>query len=206
MNGGDEGGKKPGPPTGFQQVSRPAIDSPVARAAMFRDRIEPEIEVLLRVGHRLTGSWADAEDLVQETLIRAWRAADRFDGRHPRAWLLTILRHTYLNTLRRRRPDPIGGTSALDGHRSAFRTSVQPSPEDQVLERRFSAGLEHAVAALDPRYRTVLLLVDVDELSYAEVAEALGIPLGTVMSRLSRARDKMRRQLEAAIPDEETTS
>ena len=75
-------------------------------AEAFRRYVEPEIEVLLRVARTLVGS-ADAEDLLQETLIRAWRSVDRFDGRYPRAWLLTILRNTNMNMHRHQRPDSV---------------------------------------------------------------------------------------------------
>src|SRR6056297_4282422 len=71
----------------------------------FRDQVLTELPVLLRVARRLTQDGHDAEDLVQDTLVRAYRAFDRFDGRYPRAWLLTILRNTHRNQLRKRRPD-----------------------------------------------------------------------------------------------------
>jgi RNA polymerase sigma-70 factor, ECF subfamily len=197
-------GNDAGGPAGFHHVSRPVTGSTLTREA-FRCYVEPEIEVLLRVAQTVTGSWADAEDVVQETLLRAWRAADRFDGQHPRAWLLTILRRAHLNSLRRQRPDLTGDTNDPGQQHPAFGAAVQPSPEDLVVDQMLTAVLEWALAALDPRYRTVLLLVDVDELTYAEAAEVLDIPLGTVMSRLSRARDKMRCQLRTAAPPDEGT-
>lgn len=196
------GRKDPGVWAGFPHVSRSAMRSTAAREQAFRCYVEPEIEVLLRVARTLTGSWADAEDVVQETLIRAWRAADSFDGAHPRAWLLTILRRAHLNTLRRQRPDLIAECRDLDRQRPAFGAALQPSPEDLVVDQMLTATLECALAALDLRYRTVLLLIDVDQLTYAEAAEVLDIPIGTVMSRLSRARDKVRRQLRSAPSSE----
>lgn len=198
------GGKQPSGSAGFHQVSATATGSSTRRDEAFRCYVEPEIEVLLRVAQTLTGSWADAEDVVQETLTRAWRAADRFDGAHPRAWLLTILRHTQLNSVRRRRPDLVADTSGFDAHRPAFGARAVVDPEQRHVDREFSEVVGRAVAALDPRYRTVLLLIDVDQLSYAEAAAVLGVPLGTVMSRLSRARSKMRHQLRP-IPSHEGT-
>ncbi len=193
-------GKRAATSSGFQHVNAPAPTIGQARERVFRTYVEPEIEVLLRVAQRLTGSWADAEDVVQETLIRAWRAADRFDGAHPRAWLLTILRRTHLNSLRRQRPDLIG--DEFDAHRPAFGAASVPSPEQQHIDRELSAPLEQAIASLHPRYRTVLLLIDVDDLTYAEAAQVLDVPIGTVMSRLSRARDKLRHQLRSSIANE----
>ncbi len=196
------GGKQSAVSAGSQPVKASLTSTSPTREEVFRCYVEPEVEVLLRVAQTLTGSWADAEDVVQETLIRAWRACDRFDGAHPRAWLLTILRHTHLNSLRRQRPDLIAEHSQLDLHRPAFGAASTASPEDQHAAREFSAPLERAVSALHPRYRTVVLLIDVDELTYAEAAQVLDVPLGTVMSRLSRARDKLRHQLRNSLLDE----
>jgi RNA polymerase sigma-70 factor (ECF subfamily) len=172
-------------------------DTRANRAHAFKTYVEPELEVLLRVARTLTGSPADAEDLVQETLIRAFRAMAGFDGAHPRAWLLTILRNTNMNMHRRRRPELVEDWTLLHEARPAFGARTQASAEESVLDNLLDEDLEAAVNGLDPRFRTVLLLVDVDRLSYAEAAEALGVPVGTVMSRLSRARDRVRTQLRA---------
>ncbi len=181
--------------SGFLDVDSAPTDSTAVRMHAFRTYVEPEIEVLLRVAQSLTGSWADSEDLVQDTLVRAYRGIGGFDGAHPRAWLLTILRHTHLNSHRRQRPDLAWDVLDLDGQRPAFGAATAASPEQTVTDRALDDGVETAVAALDPKFRTVLLLVDVDQLTYAEVADLLAIPVGTVMSRLSRARDRVRTQL-----------
>ena len=166
-----------------------------AQAKAFRSYVQPEIEVMLRVAQSLTGNTADAEDLTQESLIRAYRAVARFDGRHPRAWLLTIVRHTHLNMIRRQRPVTVGDVDAVRGSRPAFGAALQPSAEDDVLDTTLHHQLETALAALDPRFRDAIVLVDVHGLSYAEAAAALGVPVGTVMSRLSRARNRVRTHL-----------
>lgn len=166
-----------------------------ARALAFREQVEPEIEVMLRVAMGLTRNRADAEDLVQESLLRAYRALDRFDGRHPRAWLLTIVRHTNLNMQRRTRPDPVGDWDLVRDSRPAFGASTQPSAEDAHLDGVLSEQLSTALAELDVRFRTAVILVDVHDLSYAEAAAVMGVPVGTVMSRLSRGRDRLRRRL-----------
>ncbi len=166
-----------------------------AQAQAFRDHVQPEIEVMLRVAHSLTGNRSDAEDLTQESLIRAFRAVDRFDGRHPRAWLLTILRRTHLNMQRRQRPTTIGDWDSIRNSRPAFGAAIEPSAEEQVMDHTLHEQLEAALAALDSRFRETLVLIDVHGLTYAETAAALGIPVGTVMSRLSRARDRVRTHL-----------
>lgn len=153
---------------------------------------------MLRVAQTLTGSWADSEDLVQETMIRAYGAIERFDGRHPRAWLLTILRRAHLNAHRRRRPGLLAESGSLEQYRPAFGARSAPSAEDAVTEQILDEKLEAAVQRLDPRFRLVLLLVDVDQLTYTEAAQVLGIPTGTVMSRLSRARARIRADLRGA--------
>ncbi len=174
---------------------RAASSTLAARQLAFRTHVEPQIELLLRVAATLTGSWVDGEDLVQDTLVRAYRGIDRFDGEHPRAWLLTILRHTHLNSFRRQRPVLAWSETDLVGQRPAFGAAAAASPEDEVVDGVLHEDLARAVDALHPKFRTVLLLVDLDQLSYAEASEVLGVPIGTVMSRLSRARDRVRKSL-----------
>lgn len=175
-------------------ASQPADDA--TRKSSFRELVEPEIEVLLRVARTLTANQADAEDLVQETLLRAYRAIDRFDGRHPRAWLLTILRNTHANLhRRRRRPGTIGDWELIRAAKPAFGRADLPSAEDSFVDHELHADLDAAVGALDPRFRAALILVDVHDLSYAEAAAVMGVAVGTVMSRLSRARDRVRKSL-----------
>lgn len=167
------------------------------RAEGFAAYVEPEIPVLLRVALTLTGSAADADDLVQETLIRAYRALDSFDGRHPRAWLLTILRNTASNLRRRTRPDLVDDWDGLANPRPAFGAARPVAADQPVIDNTLDTDVADALRALDERFRTVLVLIDVHGLTYAECGDALGIPVGTVMSRLSRARDRMRTTLRA---------
>lgn len=164
-------------------------------AQRFRSQVVPELPVLLRVGRGLTGNEADAEDLVQETVIRAYRAMDRFDGRHPRGWLLTIMRNTWRNMNRRRRPQPVDPTAYLQQAAGAGADGGD-GPEEQVLDGVLEAELVAALGELRPASRQVVLLVDVEGLSYLEAAEVLGVPVGTVMSRLHRARRRLRERLK----------
>ncbi len=182
-------------PTGFPVVTAARPPDDASRKSSFRALVEPEIEVLLRVALTISSNQADAEDLVQETLLRAYRAIDRFDGRHPRAWLLTILRNTNANMHRRQRPGTIGDWELIRTARPAFGRAELPSAEDSFMDHELHADLDAAVRALDPRFRAALILVDVHDLSYSEAAAVMGVPVGTVMSRLSRARDRVRRSL-----------
>jgi RNA polymerase sigma-70 factor (ECF subfamily) len=157
----------------------------------------PELDVLLRVALALTRNHADAEDLVQDTLLRAYRAIERFDGEHPRAWLLTILRNANINRNRRQRPsllaDPQSALAKL-----ASTADGSDDPERLVVDERFDGAVAAAFGALPERFRRVVELVDIDGLSYEEAATVLSIPVGTVMSRLHRARARMKRQLTSA--------
>jgi RNA polymerase sigma-70 factor, ECF subfamily len=162
----------------------------------FERYVLPEVEVMLRVARSLTGNTADTEDLVQETMIRAYRAIGRFDGRYPRAWLLTILRNCNINRQRRRRPELVSDTDAAD--RLLESQTPHTSAEDVVVGEMFDATVQSAVDHLPDRFRRVVELVDIDGLSYQEAADVLGVPIGTVMSRLHRARQRIRSRLAAA--------
>jgi RNA polymerase sigma-70 factor (ECF subfamily) len=161
----------------------------------FEQFVLPEIEVLFRVARSLTRHDADAEDLVQDTLVRAYRGIDRFDGAHPRSWLLTILRNTHINRNRRRRPELLRDPDAAAGR---LRSVAAPDRADAAVDATFDAEVERALVDLDQPFRTVVELVDLGGLSYREAAELLGVPSGTVMSRLHRARRRIRERLERA--------
>ncbi|MFM7537788.1 MAG: RNA polymerase sigma factor [Acidimicrobiales bacterium] len=163
------------------------------RQEAFDRYVVPEIPVLLRVARSLTRSDADAEDLVQDVLVRAFRAIDRFDGRHPRAWLLTITRNTHVNRQRRRRPELLHDP---DGQfdRSAAAGVEDLTAVDDAFDEEVAAALRH----LDAAFLQVVEAVDLRGLSYAEAAAELDIPIGTVMSRLHRARKRIREHLQRA--------
>ncbi|WP_326595144.1 sigma-70 family RNA polymerase sigma factor [Streptomyces sp. NBC_01803] len=176
-----------------------AACSDVDRRRAFAEHVVPEVEVLLRVALSLTAQPADAEDLVQDTLLRAYRAVHRFDGRHPRAWLLTIMRNAEANRHRRRRPQLLDDPDAdLDRFAVPLAAGRAATPEELVVGETFDDVVESAVAALPVTYRQALLLVDVGGLAYAEAARVLGVPEGTVMSRLHRARKRIRDRLAGA--------
>lgn len=158
----------------------------------FERYVIPEIEVLFRVARSLTGDRAEAEDLVQDTLVRAYRAIARFDGRHPRAWLLTILRNTNINRARTRRPELFRDPDA------AAERVADDDRTDSFVEDALDEEVVRALDDLDLRFRQVVVLVDIDGLTYAEAAEVLAVPVGTVMSRLHRARTRIRDRLDEA--------
>ncbi len=143
----------------------------------------PHIPALRRYARLLTGDATRADDLVQDTLERACLKWSLWQpGSALRAWLLTLMHNLYLNQRRDCRHD--------DGH-TPLDEDLEPADEpfDRVGER---LDLQQALAKLSPMLREVLLLVTVEEYTYAEVATMLGIPIGTVMSRLHRARERLR--------------
>lgn len=161
----------------------------------FEQYVLPEIEVLLRVARSLTRHHAEAEDLVQDTLIRAYRGINGFDGRYPRAWLLTILRNTHINRNRRRRPELLRDPDAANDR---LLSAASDERTDARVDEEIDVEILRALDSLDEAFRRVVELVDVDGLSYAEAAEVLGVPTGTVMSRLHRARSRIRDRLDRA--------
>jgi RNA polymerase sigma-70 factor (ECF subfamily) len=148
---------------------------------------------LRRHAARLAGGSANAEDLVQEAYLRAWRSFHTFTpGSNARAWLFRILHNTYIDT-RRAAARAVRTTGEGDAGDHA---GVAPdTPETPIEARLIEARLQRALASVPDRFRPCIILVDLRGWSYNEVAHTLGIPTGTVMSRLHRARAAMRRAL-----------
>jgi RNA polymerase sigma-70 factor (ECF subfamily) len=164
------------------------------RADAFGTRIEPLLPSLRGQALRLTRCQAEADDLVQETVLRAWRFWDRYqEGGNLGAWLHRILRNTFINRYRRARRER--EVVALAHNRLALEPDDAPDPRARVLDGALSEALSSSLSALPDEYRSVLWAVAVDELSYREAADALGCPVGTVMSRLHRARRNMQRHM-----------
>lgn len=167
----------------------------------FDDYILPELEVLYRTAWSLTRSDADAQDLVQDTLLRAYRSIDRFDGRYPRAWLLTIMRNANINRVRKKKPDLLNDPDLTFERSQEF--ADHDHPEELIVSPVLDAAIEDAFSQLSDDFREVVELVDLDGLAYQEAANVLGIPVGTVMSRLHRARGRIREHLKKTGLDQE---
>lgn len=157
---------------------------------MFKQHVQPHIPLLYGTAYTLTRNSSEAEDLVQDTLLRAFRAIERFDGAYPKAWLLTILRNTNINRAQKKRPYLFD-----DPDNPSAEVVDEVTPEDLIVEPIFDHAVQTALDDLPPRFRAVIDLVDVNGLSYAEAADALDIPVGTVMSRLRRGRGRIRSRL-----------
>jgi len=154
------------------------------------------VDALYATALRLTANPADAEDLVQDTYLKAFRSAGQFEpGTNLKAWLFTILHNTFLNRRRRSVREPIGIDPAEIEQAATGLSAASPTPEELLLRDTLDADLKAALDALPDAFRQAVWLRDVEEFSYAEIASMLGIPIGTVMSRISRGRRLLYRQL-----------
>jgi len=172
----------------------------------FEQMVLPHRPTLYSHALALTRNADEAEDLVQETTLRALSGFASFRGEGPiRAWLLTILRNLYINTYRARVRAPRSvSLDALENPDPYVPT--EPSPERQIITRLEADALALAVAKLPDEYRETLVLSDMQGLTYAEIGQRLNLPVGTVRSRLSRARSRVRRSLFAWRPDAQGAS
>lgn len=167
-------------------------ESEAERQSRFESEALPHMRVLYGTAYRLTGNAHDAEDLVQDTFLRAYRAFDSFTpGTHIRAWLFTILHRTRTDAFRRagRRPQTIDVEDCEPG--------VAPT---QDLLTRGGDAIQRALQALPETFRAAVVLRDVHELSYDEIARVLQVPIGTVMSRIHRGRALLRQSLADLRP------
>jgi RNA polymerase sigma-70 factor, ECF subfamily len=176
----------------------------VVQASEVRDRAQFEEEALVHAEHlyrialRLTGSRQAAEDLEQETYLRAFRAWRSYrPGTNLAAWLATIMRNANLDELRRQSRRPVQEPLDDDGDYYLYNrlAAAGPQPQDEVIARLSGNAIVTALGELPPNFREVVVLVDVGDFTYADAAGILGIPIGTVMSRLYRGRRLLKRAL-----------
>jgi RNA polymerase sigma-70 factor, ECF subfamily len=167
----------------------------------------PHLDAAYNLAWWLTRNEHDAQDIVQEASLRALRYFRGFRGDRVRPWLLQIVRHTGYSWLEKNRPQDV---VALDDSEEAWRDLAGPSalePQTVAAHNADRARLNAAMLALPVAWREVLVLRELEELSYKDIARIADIPVGTVMSRLSRARDQLRRALSpAARPMAQTAS
>jgi len=180
----------------------------------FEDQALPHLDAAYSLAFWLMRDRADAEDVVQDAYIRALRGFDGFRGEAMRPWLLAIVRNVAWRALATRRRAtnnviPIESAYARPGEDEAGPLNIasdEPSAETRLIEAGDRALLTRALDAMTPLFREALVLREIEEMSYAEIAEVLGVPQGTVMSRLSRARAELRlryRELDRRPPPQE---
>ena len=188
----------PTPPT----PPAPPASAPGGQAADAEKRASFEREALVhldslyRVALRLTGNAAEADDLVQETMLKAYRAWHQFErGTNAKGWLLTILRHAFINEYRRRTRHP--ETVDIDAIEpfSVFQEVQDDDPQGTFFDRIVDDEVLRAIDTLPEQFRETVVLSDVEGMSYEEIARVLDVPVGTVKSRLFRARRLLQRKL-----------
>lgn len=168
----------------------------------FEAEVLPFMDSLYSTAYRMSRNRQDAEDLLQETYLRAYKYYDKFqEGTNFKAWLFKILKNTFINRYRKRQRQPL--KNSFDEIEDAFEwkllesplTARGATPEEELMVDALDQDVQQALEALPEDYRTAVELADLQGLSYREIADQLGIPLGTVMSRLYRGR----RKLEAVL-------
>ena len=156
--------------------------------------VVPHLDDAFALARWLTGNRADAEDVVQEACLRAYRAIATFAGGNPRAWVLTIVRHTAYTWLRRNRSASLVMVDDLEAVERAHADPAdqeKATPETELIAKVDAARLEAAIGELPAPFKETLVLRDVQGLDYREIAEITEVPIGTVMSRLARARRRL---------------
>ncbi len=189
-------------PARQERWRRPGMMEAEPSSVRFRQVVVPHLADALAFAVWITGNRTDAEDVVQEACIRALNGISGFDDRNAKAWVLTIVRNTAFNWLAKYRPKTVvsaGDMNMIDdlAQDSGVAFDQAADPEVELIRKADKAAVSAAIAALPHAMREVVVLRDVNGLSYKEIAAMLAVPIGTVMSRLARARS----QLAAAIAE-----
>jgi RNA polymerase sigma-70 factor (ECF subfamily) len=166
------------------------------KATAFEQEALPHLDAVYRFALRLTGSPADAEDLVQETFLRAWRSWDHYTpGTRAKSWLFTICRNAFLRQRQQesRRSEVIQQASTPET--PLFMPAYQDDPEGNFFEGIVDETILAHIDKIPPEFREVVLLSDLEGMSYADIAGVLDVPLGTVKSRLFRGRKLLQKVL-----------
>ena len=177
---------------------------PADPQASFEQQVRPYLGQLYQAALRMTRNASDAEDLVQETLAKAYTAFHQFKpGTNLRAWLHKILSNTFVNSYRKNKRQPaLAAAPELpdEWQQGTDPSQVAPSAETEALDRLGDSEVLRALRDLPQDFRTAVYLADIEGYPYREVAAMMGTPIGTVMSRLHRGRDRLRRALAAYGP------
>ena len=172
---------------------RAAAMDPGRNPALFEQTFMPHLNAAYNLARWLARNEHDAEDLVQESYLRAFRAFETFQGQDARAWLLAIVRNTCFTWLKKR------GAQPLVEFDERMHTVDSPNAESIVLNQAALASLQDCLEALPPEFREAIVLRELEELSYKEISGIAGVPVGTVMSRLARGRKRLSECLAGAL-------
>jgi RNA polymerase sigma-70 factor (ECF subfamily) len=178
------------------------VDLTADERRRFQEDALPLLDSLYGAALRMTRNPQDAEDLVQETMLRAYRAFDRFEaGTNLKAWLFRILTNAYINTYRKRQREPqkvsADEVEEFDLYRELKNhdTQFEATPESIVLDSLVDSDITDAIDDLPEQFRLAVVLSDIEGFTYAEMAEIMDVPMGTVMSRLHRGRKALQKRL-----------
>lgn len=170
----------------------------MTRLAEFERRVMPHLDAAYNLARWLTRDEHDAEDVVQESCVRALRYFDRLKGTDARPWLLGIVRNTCYTWLEKNRPADLVAVDDLDAFamEGDASRSAPGNPEVIVLQSANRKLVNQALEDLPVAYREVIVMREIEDMSYKDIAAVAGIPMGTVMSRLSRAREMLKGTIE----------
>jgi len=172
---------------------------------VFEELAMPLFDQMYNFAHWLTQNREEAEDLVQETYAKALRGFSAFQlGTNFRAWMYRILRNTFLTS---RTGLKVTMTMPLDPADDGPELAIEPeTPETILIDRSNTQLIQNAIDELPVHFREVILLCEIEDMSYQEISETLSVPIGTVMSRLSRARKVLRDRLRRQLPGSRSTA
>ncbi len=166
-------------------VSKPGLQDD--NRERFSKLVLPHLADAYALAYRITGSHADAEDVLQEASLRAFRAVGNVVESSARGWVMTIMRNTAFTWIRKNRPSAVFAVDDLEGVEVAQTDPGDPGPETMMIAK---SDIETSMATLSDPFRETVILRDLHGLSYREIAERTKVPIGTVMSRLARARSR----------------
>lgn len=165
----------------------------------FNDEIIPHLDALYNFGLRLTADPNDAEDLVQDTIVKAYRFFSSYEkGTNAKAWLFRILKNSYINNYRKKskKPSEVDYDEVSSFYESIRAERTETSDlEDKMFRELIDDDLSNALNSIPEDFRTVVLLCDVEDFTYEEIANMLDVPIGTIRSRLHRGRNLLKAQL-----------
>jgi RNA polymerase sigma-70 factor, ECF subfamily len=171
--------------------------SDTRRRERFEQTVLPHLEAAYNLAHWLMRNDQDAQDMTQEACLRAFRLFDGYQGGNVRAWLLTIVRNTCYTWLHQNRPPD--SAVEFDGEIHSDESTGGADPELQVLASADKETLQRALEELPDVFREALVLREIEEMSYKEIADVTSVSLGTVISRLARARTRLRQSLSVEL-------
>ena len=171
------------------------------RRRRFEAQALPHLDAAYNLARWLARPPLDADDIVQDAMLRAFRAFDSFRGEDVKPWLMAIVRNCFLTAVKRTRDNssvPIPSDSEIGADNRAF-VANEPDPQESIMRSEQSSWLNSVIASLPADFREVLVLREMEDMSYKEIAQITGVPVGTVMSRLARARALLKEKCHLAV-------